>query len=192
MDLGGDSELYALTKKFADSIELGNIHTEEGRKKKFVPFKTKYESAANTEKIQTVEQELSRLKDLQSKVLSMQDTIGDTIHREVKRTREKEIKDIRVRYRQKLREMEGVFEKKAKEAKRAYEEKLERVVAKIKERAEEAIAQKIESEVERIKKEANKKVLEIKLRNKAVIDKLSQMYISLKEKYKKDVQGLSS
>lgn len=190
MDFGEDSELHALTRKFRESIELGNINASDAKAKKGAPFRTKYDSTANQEKIQTVEQELGKLRDLQSKVLSMQGTMEDTIHKEVQRTREKEIRDIRARYRQKMKELEAAYLKKETELREEYAEKLERVAAKLKEKARDTIVQKVAEEVGKAKKAANKRVLEIRLRDKAVIDKLSQMYIDLKDKYKKDIQGV--
>jgi len=190
MDFDAESEIENLAKKFKDSVELTQIKAAETKDKKFTPFRTKYESPSNTEKLQTVEQELSKLKELQSQVLTMQTTIEDTIEKEMKRTKEKEIKELRHRYRAKIRELESEYKRKEEQIRRDYEEKLGRVVEKIKERAKAAIQQRVNEEIEKIKKIAEKKILEMRLRDKTVIDKLSQMYVDLKEKYRKDIQKI--
>ncbi|KAI5189160.1 hypothetical protein NEMIN01_0326 [Nematocida minor] len=191
MEFNRESEVRELERQFNDSIELHDVGgKEKKREREFNPFKVKYESTRD-EKIQTVEQELSRLKEMQSRVLGIQGTLGETIDKEVKKTKEKEVKEIKNKYRIRILEIEAMYREKEKEMKKEYEEKIEKIISKLKERAKEAIKNRVSEQVEEIKKSVEKKVLEVKLRDKAVIDKLSQMYIDLKEKYKRDIQKIA-
>ncbi|OAG31991.1 hypothetical protein NEDG_00466 [Nematocida displodere] len=216
MEFGGESEVHHLAKKFKDSIELGKINTEETKKKTFTPFRTKYENApshepfrtnpstslepfrtryentSNLDKIHTVEQELFKLKDIQSQVLSMKETMEGTIEKEVKKAKEKEVRELRHQYKTRIRELEVLHKKKEESLKQEYEEKLHRVTTCLKDKIKEMVAAKVAAETDKARNLAEKKILEISLRDKAVIDKLSQMYIDLKEKYKRDIQGQST
>lgn len=190
MEFNRESEVRELEKQFNDSIELQNFSTRDKKgEKPFNPFKVKYESTRD-EKIYTVEQELTRLKEMQSKVLGIQETLEETIDKEVKKTREKEIRDIKNKYKVKILEIESLYREKEKRLKQEYENRIEKVMERLKEKAKETIRTRVNEEVEQVKKAVERRVLEQKLRDKAVIDKLSQMYIDLKEKYKREVQKI--
>ncbi|KAH9386664.1 uncharacterized protein NEMAJ01_1560 [Nematocida major] len=191
MEFNRESEVRELERQFNDSIELCNV-SDRGKKKEraFNPFKVKYES--RDEQIQNVEQELSRLKEMQSKVLGMQGTLEETMEKELKKSKEKEIKEIKGKYKARLLEMEVLYKEKERELRKEYDKRIEKVIEVLKERAKESIHLKVKEQVESIRRVFEKKVLEAKLRDKAVLDKLSQMYIDLKEKYKKDVQKINA
>ncbi|KAI5127080.1 hypothetical protein NEPAR04_0751 [Nematocida parisii] len=190
MDFNRESEVRELERRFNDSIELCDNSSKDRKKARDAhPFRVKYESSRD-EKIHNVEQELFRLKEMQSRVLGIQETIEETIEKEVKKSKEKEIKELKNKYKTRLLEIEALYKEKEKEIKRDYEQKMEKIIQKLKEKAKETIKLKVAEEVQELKKHLEKRVLEVKLRDKAVIDKLSQMYIDLKEKYKRDVQKI--
>ncbi|KAI5159945.1 hypothetical protein NEAUS03_0732 [Nematocida ausubeli] len=190
MEFNRESEVRELERKFNDSIELCEVaQTEKTKGRAKNPFNVKYESTRD-EKIHTVEQEMFRLKEMQSKVLGMQETLEGAFGKEAKKIKEKEIKDLRNKYKVRVLEIEAMYKEKEKELKREYDQKLEKVMQKLKEKVKETIKIKVAEEVQDIKKTVEKKVLEAKLRDKNVIDKLSQMYIDLKEKYKRDIQKI--
>lgn len=205
-----ESEVRGLVENFRDSIELTGEKkvTEEDKR----PFDVKYDegskkrntrqastasyssartqTAAQANKLLAVEQELSKLKKIQGRVLGMQETMEETIQREVKKKKEQELAQIRAKYKEKVKEAEEAHRKKEEELKQEYKEKLARITQALKDKVKEKVAERIKQERRRVEKKAEKKILEAKIRNKAVIDKLSQMYIDLKEKYKTS-QGLS-
>lgn len=190
MEFNRESEVRELERQFNDSIDLEYVENKDKKRNKdFNPFKVKYESTRD-EKLHTVEQELSRLKEIQTKVLGLQETLEGSIDKEAKKAKDKEIREIKNRYKIKILEIESMYREKERALKKDYEEKIQKVIVKLKERAKEAIKSKVSEEVEEIKKTIEKRVLEVKLRDKGVIDKLSQMYIDLKEKYKRDIQKL--
>lgn len=189
MDFNQESEVRKLERHFKDSIDLGEIENKEKKNKEFNPFKVKYESTRD-EKIYTVEQELSRLKEIQNKVMGIQESLEGSIDKEARKVKDREIKEIKNKYKIKILEIESMYREKEKEIRKEYEDKLQKIIVRLKEKAREAIKSKVSEEVEEIRKKVEKKVLEVKLRDKAIIDKLSQMYIDLKEKYKRDVQKI--
>ncbi|KAI5185372.1 hypothetical protein NEHOM01_0787 [Nematocida homosporus] len=192
MDFRRNNEVHDLERQFKDSIEFTNIDTTPNKPKhrEFTPFRTKYDSASQLSKIHTVEQELSRLKDLQSKVLDMQETLEETIDKEVQKTKDREIKELKAQYKLKIRDLEEQYHQRISTIKKEYEDKLIRTITKLKETARTAINTRVAEEVEKAQKAAERKLLEVQLRDKSVIDKLTKMYVDLKEKYKKDVQKL--
>lgn len=205
-----ESEVRGLVENFRDSIELSgekrtpgkdkrafDVKYEEGSKKRSTRQEpgashssTRLQTAGQASKLLAVEQELSKLKKIQGRVLGMQETMEETIQREVRKKKEQELTQIRAKYKEKVKEVEEAHRKKEEQLKQEYKEKLARVAQALKDKVKEKVTERIKQERRKVEKKAEKKILEAKIRNKAVIDKLSQMYIDLKEKYK-TTQGLS-
>ncbi|KAI5170865.1 hypothetical protein NEFER03_0324 [Nematocida sp. LUAm3] len=187
MEYEGNTEVHDLEKKFKDSIEFTRI---DEKKKEFHPFRQKYNQYEDPKDL-FMDQEISKLRDLQSKVLDMQETIEERLEKETKKRREKDSVDQKTKYKEKLREVEEYYKKREERIKKEHEEKLLRIIEKLKEKARVLVQEKVAEETEKLKSSTEKKILEARIRDKTVIDKLSQMYISLKEKYKKDVQKIN-
>lgn len=192
LNFPGSAELHELEKSYAQKEEMERIEEAPGRgkKKAFTPFRTKYEADSQAGKIHAVEQELNKLKEIQSRVLDMKETLEETIEREAKKAQEKETKEIKNKYRQRVKELEMHYLRKEEEMRKEYEDKLKRAIERLKEAAKHSIEAKVAERTEKIRKVIEGKALETRLRDKAVIEKLSQMYTNLKDMYKRDVQNL--
>ncbi|KAI5181698.1 hypothetical protein NEOKW01_1866 [Nematocida sp. AWRm80] len=213
MEFGEESDIKRLEKEFNDSIEYNEIGTGSKKQKAFTPFRTKYDQSTNTlstqvaprnintqglgkhtkeysEKLMAVEKELSRLKEMQSKVLGIQESIEESI--ELKKSKDKELRDLKAKYKARIHELEQGYKSKEKELKQAYDEKTAHLVQTLKEKFKDILVKKVAEETEKLRKEASRKIFEIQLKNKTLIDKLSQMYMDLKQKYKQDIQKIDS
>lgn len=167
----------------ADHRRAGAETREEGQ-----PFKVEYPDY--DERVKNVQMELDKLKILQRDVLAMKSKIEQTIERELAKSLERASAELRAKYRARLSEIQKTFRRKEGALKKVFEAKLAEFTNKLKAKAKEVVEQAAKREGERVRGIYERKLLEARVRNREVLDKVSKMYIDLREKYRTDIQGI--
>lgn len=172
MNFTEESEVHELENRYRDSFEIGGLDRElellESRcgnsLEKYVENKENGGTQPSVAKHGGAEREA---------------------HRGFGRVKYEEREEID--YEERIRRMQKTWREKEDKMQREYRRRVEEIKARVKERVRVVMREVLEKERKRIKIAYERKMLEEKVKSKEVLRRLEEMYIKLKDKYKRDV-----